>query len=930
MTSEEERQSILKAIDDYLQAEDQRPLAKAQRTLLEWFLKDLAATYRQIAEASGYQPGSLRDAASKLYKTLDPIVTFYSQSTTPTTDKRRRVIEAVIAWYQQRNSGHTAQLSGRQEELNHLVSEIDRSDLRLICISGPIGIGKTQFVRLLGRQLKATHPEGFEHQIFCLASEDSTVEKLYRHVVRELSQAGGAPKVDPVPALTDLLRHRRLLLIIDKGDLLCDPNSLEGRFKPEARCFEQWLGNLRDIYDLQSCLIWVGRIEPRLLRGGRDHLRSHRLLPLEPASAQTLLIDRFNELRRSQRLHPSQQEIETLTAFCGRNPGVLDLAARKICEDGGNSITRFLDAPLRNTYAEDEDWQTFLDSITAQEQMLLGWMLLYPDEKKHPDETSTAPSELSYEDRQWLQDGSPAAEMLVRRGLLETDAAGYYRLQSPWLCHVAARHLVDRLSKLFEAIVSQPENEPLLAEKIHILGQHPLIAPQAPAWKRDWQRRHVLQALVDRRLPACLWSQTAKQNLIARMLQYIRQAAPEDDRLREGFAVGNLLNLAAAIGIPLKNLDFSGLVIRHADLRFAQIQQANFSSCQLRNTVLPVALHYPIAAALSPDGSTLAIGDSQGSLLCWRRDRIHWQLDLSTQIPAHSQAAPITKLAFGDERMLAIATDQGIWFLYPGELPQPVTPISSPVTSLICNLDHVVASLGSGEICVWSSLTGQVTLLPQYHTNAVEALVFDSGGGRFSSLGFEDRILTWNLFNLEAEPEVSQLMCRPEAIAWKGDQLLTVGLLDRQYQIGSPTGQRTSLPYAHAAVTGMCFSQNGQYFAVMQRDAIEVWQTAQQTTQQTTQQTAPMSLMHRISISDPLLLRTLSDDGTWLLTLSQDQTRVQLWAVESGRLEWEQRSPNNAGNLHAANPPILADCSGLAQTEKLYFKALGADVGDDA
>ena len=70
-----------------------------------------------------------------------------------------------------------------------------------------------------------------------------------------------------------------------------------------------------------------------------------------------------------------------------------------------------------------------------------------------------------------------------------------------------------------------------------------------------------------------------------------------------GLAVGNLLNVAVALQVPLSELNLSGLAISHADLWSARLQGVNLSGCQLINSVLPTTLHGVLTAALSPDGT---------------------------------------------------------------------------------------------------------------------------------------------------------------------------------------------------------------------------------------------------------------------------------------------------------------------------------------
>lgn len=79
-----------------------------------------------------------------------------------------------------------------------------------------------------------------------------------------------------------------------------------------------------------------------------------------------------------------------------------------------------------------------------------------------------------------------------------------------------------------------------------------------------------------------------------------------------GYAAGNLVNLLVKLKIDLQGSDFSGLVVRQADLRQVNLAGANFQNANLVTSLFSEILDIATSVDISPDGRCFAVGDVSG------------------------------------------------------------------------------------------------------------------------------------------------------------------------------------------------------------------------------------------------------------------------------------------------------------------------------
>ena len=112
-------------------------------------------------------------------------------------------------------------LIGRERELGHVAELLHDPACRLVTIVGPGGVGKTRLAVAVGRQAQVQGDEVHSVSLAGLrpAHEEDAAPLVVGTIVDALGLASAA-RGDPVEALVEQLRHRRLLLVLDNFDRL--------------------------------------------------------------------------------------------------------------------------------------------------------------------------------------------------------------------------------------------------------------------------------------------------------------------------------------------------------------------------------------------------------------------------------------------------------------------------------------------------------------------------------------------------------------------------------------------------------------------------------------------------------------------------------------------------------------------------------------
>lgn len=107
---------------------------------------------------------------------------------------------------------------GRQEEVAELCTLLQTPTVRLLTLTGAGGCGKTRLALRVGKEMAQCYADG----VYLVELAALTDPQLLPKAVAELWGLNKSGDDDPLAALTDHLRNRRLLLILDNCEHLID------------------------------------------------------------------------------------------------------------------------------------------------------------------------------------------------------------------------------------------------------------------------------------------------------------------------------------------------------------------------------------------------------------------------------------------------------------------------------------------------------------------------------------------------------------------------------------------------------------------------------------------------------------------------------------------------------------------------------------
>lgn len=845
---------ILEAIVRCLRDEGKPTLTPIERWLLEYLCRQPHLTYPEIAadlfQREGYEVTAnyLRNLGSKLLQRLSALIGVELM--------KRTAGEQLRAWH----SRNSIDLVGQAGAIEDLTRQLQNDLRRVICISGLPMTGKTDLVRTVistWMQQQRSTESGNIVLHWIEAETAQTVAALYRQVPHNSDKApNDLDQLEAMTALVNELRHHPLLIIVNDADILYEPRQPAGILR-EGNGYDRLLRQMLNDPILQGRLVWISRVLPRPLESDRTALYKHRVSPLSNEQAWTLL-----ERRRLLRVAAAARH--QLMAFCGGNPGLLLVAARKVQDSCSGQIETFMKEPLRYLSQEGEVWRQVIEAISEVEQVLLSWLLLCP----WSYEGIMALTLPGITDGQRIQ----ALESLRKRGfLLEQDDE--YHLHPPYLRYVIAAWLVKTVGA---KVLEQQDFADI---------RYPLTLTQGAAWRRQWHQRYVLQPLAGT-IKNAYWSQADQQALLVDRLAAIAtesQASPHQDY---SYALGTLLTIATALDLPLTSLAFDQQVIRQADLWGKSLNGLQANHCQFVESIWPVHLEGPLVADMSADGQAIAIGDANGRVGYWVRSGETFQLHKYHRFRnLPHQSVAITALSIDHTNVLVIAVGKSIYRWWTGDNAHPAVQmtVDSPVRRLAQSGDYIAAGLGDGSIWVYDRTTlssGHRSV----HAGGISTLAFDAEGFELVSVGNGNRAVSWDLMS-NPMPGIQDVLAAEGPILlsarWREGQLLLAGTQDGIPAVKCGEASWQALPAA-TAISRLIFSRDSNSLVGCDRHGkVYLWDKTP-------------AAIHQIALLGTFPEKMLiSNDGKQLLTVTTRRredaatSHVQLWEVFTGHLIWE-------------------------------------------
>ena len=723
---------------------------------------------------------------------------------------------------------------GREEELSELRQwhQVDRA--AVIAILGVGGAGKTtltaHYVRSLFEEAPAQGPDAapVERVLWQSLVNAPPFSATMRLWLQALSGGQAIPLPETVDEQISLLfehlRRQRCLLVLDNMESILEPGEGAGRFRKghqEYGLLIQRMGELTH----DSCLLLTSREAPLVVsRLARTHA-SVRLLSLPGLDADAGMA----LLERSGMPH-APDALTRLVSWYSGNPLALTLVADTVLDLFGGNVEQFLSsgAPVFDDIRAVLDQQ--FARLSPLETEVLVWLAI--------EREAVSLDQLI---QNWSQ--PPARPQLVealrslqRRSLVEQSSellapgrgmAERFRLQNVVMEYVTARlvqAVEEELARCESPATGQTE-APAVVESW--FNRFTLVKANVREYVRLAQEELILEPLAQRFADRCGAGRVGPA--LEGLLQQLRAAGPRTP----GYAAANLLHLARALEIDVTGWDFSGLVVRQADLRWMSLVDVDFSDADLGGSRFAGAFTAVLDVAFSPEGTYLAAATTNGEVVLWRADTLQ-------------------------PHLVCRASHTWLW-------------------SVAFSKDGELLAAGGADHNVYLLDTRTGLLLETYrgHTGEIRAVLFDDGREQVISGGVDRQLAFWDIHTGEqrAAQTADDLIM---AMAADGDELLATGEGDGSVQVrslahGAPL---YALSGHELTVTALAFAGQGRLLASGAADqTVRLWDVAGRRLLKTFQ-------------PRPALIRSLAFHP-WrpLLAVGYEDGVIYLWNSVEDRIE---------------------------------------------
>jgi WD40 repeat protein/transcriptional regulator with XRE-family HTH domain len=747
---------------------------------------------------------------------------------------------------------------GRKAELVQLWQWVVSEHCRVVGLLGIGGIGKSTIAVKAALQMQAE----FEIVVWRSLANAPPLDELLSSLLKFLMPLYGEDPILPttlaqqLSKLMQYLRSRRCLLILDNAETILQREPV-GQWRSGYEGYGQLLRAIGEASH-QSCLLLTSREKPQEMAlmeedesvvqmTGRRACASLTLSGLTPADGRAIF-------RQKGVFTGSDAEWQTLVRHYGGNPLALKLVAAATEDLFNGSITEVL-SDLSQGISVFEDIRALLDHqfdrLSENEQHVMFWQAI------HREPVSIAQLREDVIDLPVQKQVPNLVNALLRRSLIEkTD--GLFLLQ-PVVMEYVTERFVQQICIEFET------------QQFHLLQTHTLMRVQAKDYIREIQTRLIVQPVMEQ-----LLSRFGSVGAIEAQARYILTRQGK----KPGYTAGNLINLLVQFQVDLRGSDFSGLVVQQADLRQVDLAGVNFQNADLAKSIFSETLSVARSIDLSPDGQTIAVGDSNGNIYFWNISTAQ----LLNTFSGHKGWVWSVAFSPDGKTLVSSSSDSSVrlWDIQSRQCLQVLTEHTGCVWSVRFSADGQQFASCSDDTTVrlWN-VQGQCLRVLQGHTQSVYSVDFAPDQQTLASSSNDTTVRIWNVSNGNCLNVLQGHTSGVRCVRYSPDgQRLASGCRDGSVRLWSNYLPRDRQPKPHFLnlhghadfVWNIAFSPDSRRLVSGGRDGtLRLWNMQD-----------GQSIHVFEGHTHDVYGFAISADSQLLVSTGEDQT-VRLWHLQSGR-----------------------------------------------
>ncbi len=695
---------------------------------------------------------------------------------------------------------------GRQEELRDLGDWVLGQRCRVVEISGLGGIGKSTLLQawLQDPAVRQTFSI-FSRNLFNPMPATQLLMEAVRHFSGQIGPIEGRDSRALVRQLLELLNRRRGLIILDNLESVLD-DGRPGRIRSEYADLEHLFLRMAQA-EHQSCLILATR------EGTRQVARIAALQsPVRSLELAGISLEEGRELFRSRGEFTAEDaEWGRLVDLYKGHPYALLLASEYIADAYSFDIAAFLreGVPMMDDLSELLAWH--VQRLSPHEMEVVYWLAIARQPMRREELKEDL---LTHESRSKV---GATLQSLRRRIALEV-LSDRFSLQ-PVMVEFMTLRLIEVVTKfLVEEVAAE-----ILDYRLKVFNSHALSTTSSGEHVQTAQQSRIIAPILDR-VGDCLPPPRSLRDQLLELLTALRREL----KGRSGYAPGNLINMLNQLRVDMTGFDFSGLSIRQARLNELPLRDVDFTDCHFDHCLFLHTFGSIQSVAYSPDGESLAAGDTNGMVHVWN------VRDSQLRLRGHGHDNWVRSVLFaGDGRSLFSASD-----------------------------DHTIR--------VWNLSTGRVDRILRGHRNWVRKLALDDSSRLLASVGDDGTVRIWDvaseempcLFSLDSGVGLRVADFHPRG------HRIALGTADGQLVFLSLETRRLSAPIkAHdGALNALEYLGSGELLATAGDDGLlKLWDVSRQ------QVTASLA-----GHEEAILAMGVDRSGERVVTAGRDGT-LKLW-----------------------------------------------------